>query len=132
MTSEIALFPEGFDHGPQVDLLFFFLLSVCGAVGLLVAVLLIYFSVRYRRRPGDFSPPPATAQPRWLEWTWTIAPMFVFALMFLWGAVVYVRAFNAPEDSAVVYVVASNGCGSSSIPRGSAKSTSCTCPSGGR
>ncbi len=107
MTNDIALFPEAASTtANQVDMLFFFLLSVCGAVGLMVAILLIYFSVRYRRRAGDFSSPPPAVQAHWLEWTWTIAPMFVFAVMFLWGAAVYVRAYSAPEDSALVYVVA--------------------------
>ena len=45
----------------QVDALFFFLLGVTGVVGLLVAVLLIYFAVRYRRRPGDDRTPRRSA-----------------------------------------------------------------------
>jgi cytochrome c oxidase subunit II len=107
MTEEIALFPEvASTTARDVDLLFFFMVSVCGAVGLLVAFLLIYFSVRYRRRMGAFTPPAKTASAHWLEWTWTITPLLIFVLMFVWGAVVYVRAFNAPEDSSLVYVVA--------------------------
>jgi cytochrome c oxidase subunit 2 len=107
MTPEIALFPQAASTTAyEVDALFWFLLAVCGAVGLLVAFLLIFFSVRYRRRAGDYTPPPQTASAIWLEWTWTIAPVFIFAVMFFWGAVVYVRAYTAPEDASVVYVVA--------------------------
>jgi cytochrome c oxidase subunit 2 len=107
MNESIALFPEAASTtAHEVDLLFYFMMAVCGAVGLLVAVLLIYFSVRYRRRGGDFQPPPATHPPMWLEWSWTIAPAFIFLLMFLWGAVVYVRAYTAPGDATVIYVVA--------------------------
>jgi len=107
MTEEIALFPEAASTtADDVDRLFYFMMSVCGAVGLLVAVLLIYFSVRYRRRPGDFSPPPRVLAWWTLEWIWTLTPLAIFVAMFIWGAVVYVRAFSAPEDSSLVYVVA--------------------------
>jgi cytochrome c oxidase subunit 2 len=87
-------------------MLVIFLTSVCGAMGVLVAVLLIYFSVRYRRRAGQIGPPPATHQSRALEWFWTLTPMAIFVIMFVWGAVVYVRAYHAPADATPVYVVA--------------------------
>ena len=44
----------------QVDLLFGFLVIVCGAVGTLVAVLLIFFCIRYRRRSHEIGNPPPT------------------------------------------------------------------------
>ncbi len=107
MTDQIALFPKvASTTAQEVDRLFFFLTAVCGAVGVMVAIFLIYFSVRYRRRAGDDARPAATASARWLEWTWTITPLFIFAVMFFWGAGVYVRAFNAPANAAPVYVVA--------------------------
>ena len=61
MIAEIALFPEKASVAAgQVDMLFVFILAVCGSVGLLVAVLLIYFCIRYRRRPGEVGNPPET------------------------------------------------------------------------
>ena len=58
---DIALFPEqASTTAYAVDALLYFLLIVCGAIGLLVAFLLFYFSIRYRRRPGDISTPPQT------------------------------------------------------------------------
>src|ERR1051325_9846804 len=89
----------------EVDMLFYFLMGVCGAVGLLVATLLIYFSVRYRRRPGDPQPPPETHASRLLEWFWTLSPLGIFLIMFLWGAKVYMNAFHAPVDAMPVYAV---------------------------
>ena len=54
ILAQTAIFPEqASTTAAHVDSLFFFLVSVCGAVGLLVAFLLIYFCIRYRRRPGD-------------------------------------------------------------------------------
>lgn len=91
-------------HG--VDLLFFFLCAVCGSVGLLVAVLLIYFCIRYRRRSGDLQNPPDTNQSHLLEWFWTIAPLGIFAVLFAWGGEVYLNAYIPPDDATPIYVVA--------------------------
>ncbi len=103
---EIALFPEQASTAArQVDLLLYFLMIVCGGVGLLVAVILIYFSVRYRRRPGQIGPPPETQDSHALEWAWTLAPTGVFAVMFFWGADVYMRVYRAPDDAVTVYAI---------------------------
>ena len=48
--------PEASTTAAHVDHLLYFLLTVCGSVGLLVAFLMIYFCIRYRRRPGAGRP----------------------------------------------------------------------------
>ena len=94
--------PEASTTAAHVDLLVYFLLAVCGSVGLLVAVLMIYFCIRYRRRPGA-GRPARTQASHALEWFWTIVPLFIFMGIFVWGAVVYVDAYHAPPDSIPVY-----------------------------
>jgi cytochrome c oxidase subunit II len=89
-----------------VDTLFFVLMGICGSVGLLVAVLLIYFCVRYRRRPGETANPPGVNESRILEWFWTVAPLGIFAVLFAWGGEVYFSAYSSPPDAMPVYVVA--------------------------
>jgi cytochrome c oxidase subunit 2 len=89
-----------------VDMLFFFLIGVCGSVGLLVAILLIFFCVRYRRRSGDIGNPPEVDESRLLEWFWTLAPLGIFAVLFAWGGEVYFSAYIPPADATPVYVVA--------------------------
>src|SRR4051812_21247511 len=107
MIAEIAWWPQqASTTAEQIDLLFYFLVTVCGAVGLLVAFLLIYFSVRYRRRPGQIGPPPKTDASRALEWFWTLTPLAIFMVMFVWGGTVYFAAVRAPDDSTTIYVVA--------------------------
>jgi cytochrome c oxidase subunit 2 len=104
MFAELALFPQQASTTAQaVDLLFFFLMIVCGSMGLLVAFLLIFFSVKYRRRPGQVASPPATNQSHALEWFWTLAPLPIFCLLFVWGAIVYFNAYRAPADATTVY-----------------------------
>jgi cytochrome c oxidase subunit II len=94
--------PEASTTAAHVDLLLYFLLAVCGSVGLLVAFLMIYFCIRYRRRPGA-GRPARTHASHALEWFWTIVPFFIFMGIFVWGAVVYVDAYHAPPDSIPVY-----------------------------
>jgi cytochrome c oxidase subunit 2 len=100
----IALFPEqASTTAHAVDQLMLFLFVTTASVGLLVAFLLIYFSVKYRRRVDQVAPPPKTNSVRALEWFWTLAPVPVFVVMFLWGAHVYIGAYRAPDDATVVY-----------------------------
>jgi cytochrome c oxidase subunit 2 len=106
MFAQIAWYPErASTTATQVDLLFFFLLAICGSVGLLVAFLLLYFSIRYRKRPGQDAPPPPTHSSHLLEWFWTLTPLAIFMVIFVWGATVYSGAFRAPDDATVIYAV---------------------------
>jgi cytochrome c oxidase subunit 2 len=106
MIAEIALWPPAASTAAtQVDRLLYFLVSICGAVGLLVAFLLIYFCIRYRRRPGETGNPPQTHQSHALEWFWTLTPLAIFMFIFVWGAKVYVGAYRAPDDATPIYVI---------------------------
>jgi cytochrome c oxidase subunit 2 len=105
MFAEIIWYPEeASTTARSVDALFWFLLIVCGCVGLLVAVLLIGFCIRYRRRPN--APPPAAMRGHApLEIAWTVTPLIIFMVIFAWGAVVYFDAYRPPDDAQTVYVV---------------------------
>jgi len=91
-------------NAPRVDALFFFLLGVTGFVALLVAVLIVTFAVRYRRR-GDGQPTPRIPGSIRLELFWTVVPLLIFLVMFVWGASVYFAQVQPPEDAIEVYVV---------------------------
>jgi cytochrome c oxidase subunit 2 len=107
MFADIVFFPDqASTTAHRVDHFFLFLTIVCGSVGLFVAVLLISFAVRYRRRPGDPVSPPAKTPPKpKLELFWTLTPLAIFMVMFVWGAELYFDAYRAPDDSAVIYGV---------------------------
>jgi cytochrome c oxidase subunit 2 len=105
MFAEVPLWPEqASDTAARVDHLFIFLLVVTGAVALLVTVLVIGFAVKYRRRgEGDRTPRiPGSAR---LEWFWTITPLLIFLVMFVWGAIVYTDVTRPPPDAVEVFVV---------------------------
>lgn len=106
MFAEIAFFPqEASTTAREVDMLFLFLVGICGAVMLLVAAVVIFFAVRYRRRPGEVGNPPETPSSDALEWFWTLTPMAIFVAFFAWGAEVYFGAYRPPDDAATIYVV---------------------------
>jgi cytochrome c oxidase subunit 2 len=105
MFAQVPLFPEQASAiAPRVDNLFLFILGVTGAVGLLVTGLLIVFGVRYRRGRVGLNTPRITGSPR-LETFWTITPLLIFTVMFVWGAGVYNEFLEPPLDAEEVYVV---------------------------
>ena len=80
-----ALFPaEASTIAPYMDALYFFLVAM-SLVGLIfVAVLIFYFSLRYRR---DKHPVATQVEgSTLLEATWTIIPLAIFLVVFVWGA----------------------------------------------
>jgi cytochrome c oxidase subunit 2 len=105
MFAQVPLFPEqASGMAEDVDLFFFFMLLVTGAVGLLVSVLVIGFAIRYRRRGEDDLTPRITGSMR-LEIFWSVVPLFFFLVMFGWGASLFFAQARPPADAMEVYVV---------------------------
>ena len=105
MFDNFPLWPERASTAAgNVDALFVFLLIVSGLMTALIFAALIYFAARYRRRRGVLAEQIEGSTP--LELTWSIIPLFVFMVIFAWGAVVYFKGRTPPRDSTEVYVVA--------------------------
>ena len=105
MFADVPLFPEqASTTAARVDALFFFLCVVTGLMAALVAGLLIYFAFRYRRRAEDERTTRIMGNNR-LEWFWTIAPLFVFLIMYVWGARIYSSMAQPPADAPEVFVI---------------------------
>jgi cytochrome c oxidase subunit II len=99
-----ALFPpEASKIAPQMDALFFFMVLV-SLIGLTVVVLLIIsFSILYskKRHPVAVQIEGSTL----LEATWTIIPLGLFLIMFVWGSLIYFRVYTPPANAMNIYVV---------------------------
>jgi cytochrome c oxidase subunit 2 len=99
-----ALFPrEASTIAPYMDALYFFLLAMTIVGLLLVGAILIAFSMRYRK-----SVHPVATQiegSTLLEATWTIIPLAIFLVTFVWGALLYFRIYNPPANSMNIYIV---------------------------
>src|SRR5438093_13423643 len=99
-----SLFPiSASQHADQVDHLLYFLVVVCGFFALLIFVLIITFSVRYRRSRHPV--PQPTKVSIGLELFWTAVPFLITLVMFIWGAQVYMDGETPPRGAQDMYVV---------------------------
>jgi cytochrome c oxidase subunit II len=100
------LFPEqASTMAPRVDALFFFLLSVSVFFATLIFTLIVYFAIKYRRRSDDEQPAVILGDRR-LELLWTIIPLGLTMVMFVWGAKLFFVTFNPPSNAIEINVVA--------------------------
>jgi cytochrome c oxidase subunit 2 len=99
-----ALFPrEASTIAPWMDALYFFLLAMTVVGLILVGSLMTAFSIRYRREKH-----PVAVQiegSTLLEATWTIIPLAIFLVCFVWGALLYFRIYNPPINAMNIYIV---------------------------
>jgi len=105
-TLGFPLFPEqASTMAPRVDQLYFFLLGVSVFFATLILVLIIAFAVKYRRRSDDEQPRPISGN-LGLEILWTVVPLSLTLVMFVWGARLFFITFYPPSDALEINVVA--------------------------
>jgi cytochrome c oxidase subunit 2 len=100
-----TLFPNAASSiAGHTDALFGAMLLLCGGMALLIAVLIAWFCVRYRRGAAvDRSDPPSNA--RGLEIAWVVAPVLIFCGIFAWAAHDYLALRAPPAGALQVHVV---------------------------
>ena len=103
MTTFAIIPPEASKQAPQVDalLVFMTLVSLVGLV--LVGLLVTAFGIMYRKEKH-----PVAVQiegSTLLEATWTIIPLGLFLIMFVWGSVLYFRIYTPPANAMNIYIV---------------------------
>jgi len=105
MIENLPLFPaQASGLAGQVDALYFFLIAVSAFFSLLIALLVIVFAIRYRRRAPDDVGAGITGSLQ-LELLWTIVPFGITMVMFVWGAWVYFALNRPPQAAMEIYVV---------------------------
>lgn len=105
MEQDLPLFPESASTvSRQVDALFFAWSAISVFFTILIAVLILYFMVRYRRRGVD-EVGLAERAPYWLEIAWSIVPLFIALAMFAWGARVFYNIYRAPKTAVEYWTV---------------------------
>ena len=105
-TLGFPLFPEqASTMAPRVDQLYFFLLGVSVFFATLILILIIAFAVKYRRRSDDEQPRPISGN-LGLEILWTVVPLSLTLVMFVWGARLFFITFYPPSDALEINVVA--------------------------
>jgi cytochrome c oxidase subunit 2 len=104
MNTWLPLFPvSASSHAEAVDHLYYFLLVVGVFFSLLISVLIITFSVRYRRSRHPFA--EQTKDHIGLELTWTLIPFLITLVIFTWSSKVYMDGEVPPKGAQDVYVV---------------------------
>jgi cytochrome c oxidase subunit 2 len=105
MWSGSPLFPESASTiAPRVDALFFFLVGLTISFSLLIAGLIVYYAIRFRRRSPD-AIGARIAGGLLLEITWSVIPLVVVLGIFVWGASVFFAMARPPDDTLNIYVV---------------------------
>ena len=105
MSPAMPFLPErAASFAGEVDALFLFILSVTGVFALGIWIALIFLAVRYRRR-SEADRPAEIHGSLVLELTWTIIPLLLMSVMFVWGAKVYFQLNRPPDDAMTVSVV---------------------------
>src|ERR1700726_1415132 len=103
LTNSALFPPEASAISPYMDAFYFFLIAI-SAVGMIAVASLVFgFSILYRKEKN-----PVATQiegSTLLEATWTIIPLAIFLVTFVWGALLYFRIYNPPTNSMNIYIV---------------------------
>jgi cytochrome c oxidase subunit 2 len=105
MRFGFPLFPERASTlAGEVDALYFYLVGVTIVFSIGIALAIVILAVRFRRRseterPGEIHGSLA------LELTWSLVPLALVTVMFVWGARVFFHMNRPPDDAMTVSVV---------------------------
>jgi cytochrome c oxidase subunit 2 len=102
--NNFRLFPEQASSiASSVDTLTLSLLAICGLVALGVFTAIIFLVIRYRE--GSQASRARTQKGGWkLEIFWTLLPLGIFILLFIFGANTYLEMHSVPEGATEIYV----------------------------
>ena len=89
--------PQMSTLAPQVDSLFYFIYSVSVISFVLIVGVMVFFVIKYRRRPGVKA--ETTGHNNWLEVAWVVAPMSLLVYLFHAGWQGYLFGAVAPTNA---------------------------------
>jgi cytochrome c oxidase subunit 2 len=87
-----------------VDHLYYFLTAIDLFFTALIFLTIFYFALRYRRRSPHDQPPQIEGNIP-LEVVWTLIPLALVVVMFLWGTSLFIRNSRPPEAATEIFVV---------------------------
>ncbi len=106
MWTDFSLLPENAStFATKVDLLYFTLVGLSVFFSALIFLLILFFSIRYRRRSEDERPRAIPGDLR-LELTWSLIPLGMAMVVFVWATSLYFSLFHPPANAMEIYVVA--------------------------
>ncbi len=103
LSKYIELFPEQASTvAGQVDALYAFVVLVTVVFTLLVAAMVLVFSIRYRKSRNPVATQIEGSLP--LEILWSVVPLAIAMVIFVWGAVVFFNLMTPPRNAMEIYV----------------------------
>jgi len=105
MWEDLPLWPEQASTvAGEVDALYIFLVGASAVMSLLIVSLLAFFAIRYRRKSkADRS--GAVHESLRLELGWTLIPLGIVMIIFVWSSAVFFHISRPPDDTLDVLVV---------------------------
>lgn len=88
----------------EVDALYTFLVLLSIVFGVGIAVALMFFAVKYRRRSADDRPELIHGSMT-LELVWSLGPLVIVMGIFVWGATLFYKMQRPPKDAMEIHVV---------------------------
>jgi cytochrome c oxidase subunit 2 len=105
MFTNCPFFPQAAsEQAGQIDALYFFLVAVTAFFMALIAILIVVFAVKFHRK-HDNEVGVAIHGSLALELLWTIIPLGITMVMFVWGAQVFFHMTRPPNGAMEIYVV---------------------------
>jgi cytochrome c oxidase subunit II len=125
----LRLFPEqASTMAGQVDALYLFLVLISTFFSLLIAILILYFAIKYRKSEGR--PAEQIHGSTLLEIVWTVIPLGISMVIFVWGAALYFHLQRPPANALQVYGVAKQWMWKFEYPSGQREINSLHVPTG--
>jgi len=90
-------------HSGPVDWLYIFLVALSALTTLAIFGVILVFGMKYRRRHGREATQIEGSLV--LEIAWSVIPLGIFLVIFVWGAVLFFQLRTPPRDAAEIYVV---------------------------
>jgi len=105
MFDNFPLWPARASTGAgNVDALYVFLVLLATFMSVAIFIMIAIFAIRYRRQHNRHAEQieGSTA----LEITWSVIPLGIFMVIFVWGALIYFQERTPPQGATEIYVVA--------------------------
>src|SRR5580704_6720799 len=104
MNTGFQLLPnQASDMASRVDALALYLTAITVFFPILIFLLITYFVLKYRARPGHKA--VAVHAPMILEIAWSVIPLLLCVVMFLWGVQLFIAGSRPPTGAMDVYVI---------------------------
>jgi cytochrome c oxidase subunit II len=106
-------------HSGDSDRVFFWIYAISAFFFVLLMVLMVYFSIRYRRAPGQ-APERSRSHNTFLELSWSVIPTIILVWMFFEGFWGYTDAIIAPANATELQVTGQKWNWTITYPNGAA------------